>query len=102
MEEFLIQLTDSVRVKRNDKWNFVLETLEDVKDRKTKETKLMWKEQGYYGDLKSLFKDATLYAIENKMTQANELEKCYDAIISAEKSITETIVKYANRFECEN
>lgn len=93
MEGFLIQLTDTIRLRKSDKMNFIIETLEKQKDRKTQEIKFVWQIQGYYGDLESLFKGAISFAIENELKDITDLKKCYDAIMQVEDNIMEIMNK---------
>lgn len=51
----------NARIVRSDKYNVAVEVLNEVTNPKTKETRLVWQEQGYYGHRLKWAAESALY-----------------------------------------
>lgn len=49
----MIQISDTVRIVKMDKYNLQIEEYRPILDKKTKTVKYEWRGMGYYGNLKS-------------------------------------------------
>lgn len=89
----ILQLDDKHKIS-SDKFNFVLEKLEDITDRKTGETKQQWKDVGYFGhNLEYALKRYIIEVVRHEdKTDANKL---YKKLNDLENTI-KTVVKKEN------
>lgn len=87
-----LQLDDKYRI-ISDPLNYILEKLEDVEDRQTKEIKQVWKNKGYFGyNLRSCLKKYTSESlrdsggknVEQLIEYINALEEHIDKVVKRE------------------
>lgn len=87
-----LQLDEKFRI-MSESMNYVLEKLEDVEDRKTKEVKQVWKFNGYFGEnLRSCLKkyaseslrDSGGTNVEQLIAYLNKLEDHIDKVVKRE------------------
>jgi hypothetical protein len=87
-----LELSDKFKVS-TEPMNFVLEKLEDVEDRKTKEVKQVWKNKGYFGgNLSACLKkyaneslrDSGGSNVEQLIIQLKSLEDHIDKVVKRE------------------
>lgn len=83
----MIQITETIRIRKFDELNLVIEILKPVINKKTKEEKSEWKREGYYDSLKlalnGVLKKELLDIPEKNIT----IENVINEIKRIEKSI---------------
>ena len=85
-----LTLDERYRVYTDPK-NFILEKLEDVTDKKTKEVKQQWRNAGYFGRFEHLL---NTYANESlRSLDDTSLEEIKETIINLQKTIEEVVRK---------
>ena len=108
----MIQVTDKIRISRLDDRNVIIETLDTVVNRKTKEESQKWNLKGYYGNVRvalgSILKNDMLIdheelhslkdyqeALEKRVNRLNEMDEEYQQYLESEiKGLEKELEKY--------
>lgn len=102
----MIQVTDKIRISRLDDRNVIIETLDTVVNRETKEEYQKWNLKGYYGNVRvaigSILKNDMLIdhedlqslkdyqeALEKQVNRINELDEEYQRYLESEIKVLE-------------
>lgn len=108
----MIQVSDRVRISRLDDRNVIVETLDTIVNRKTKEESQKWNLKGYYGNVRmalgSILKNDMLIdheelqslkdyqeALEKQVNRINEIDEEYQRYLESEiKGLEKELEKY--------
>lgn len=78
----------------SDKRNFILARKTNFTDKKTKEKKVGWREEWFYGTLGGLL--AGLFELKLRATDAKTMNELYEAVRMTKLEVTEYVENYRN------
>jgi len=89
--DFMIYISDTLRVSKLDDICLQIEMYESVTSKKTHETTMQWKWAGYYGDLKSALYGALKKQLLKTVDEELSLNEVIDKITAAENNIIKAV-----------